>query len=96
MTMRDHLAVPVVRLEVEYMKHSILHAFAEHSAKIDTDVRAAVERFCTVENVRAIVGDAVDRALKAAIEEEINRFYRYGAGREFIKRAVAEKLDGKP
>ena len=86
-------SIPVVRLEVEYMKHAILQAFTEHTLKVDADVKAAVERFCRPENIQEIVGKAVDDTLKAVINDEIGNFYRDGAGREAIKRAVAKRLD---
>lgn len=87
-------SVPVVRLEVEYMKHAILHAFTEHTAKVDADVKAAVEKFCQPGNVARIVQDAVDRVLRDAINAEIEHFYRYGAGRDHLKEAVRKRLDG--
>ena len=70
--MRDN-SIPVVRLEVEYMKHTILHAFTEHSLKVDEDVKRAVDHFCRPENIQAIVKGAVDSVLKEAINSEIRR-----------------------
>lgn len=90
--MKDH-SIPVVRLEVEYMKHAILHAFTEHTLKVDQDVKAAVEHFCRPENVRAIVAQAVDSVLKDAIEGEIRDFFMYGAGREALAQAVKDRLN---
>ena len=92
--MNEH-SIPVVRLEVGYMKHAILHAFSQHSAQMDADVKRAVEHFCRPENVSAIVAKAVNDTLKRAIEEEIDRFYRYGAGQSFLREAVEKKLSGK-
>lgn len=90
--MRDE-SIPVVRLEVEYMKHAILHAFTAHTLKVDQDVRAAVEHFCRPENIQAIVKKAVDATLKHAIESEIEKFFLYGAGRSAIAEAVKKKLE---
>ena len=86
------MSVPVVRLEVGYMKHAILHAFTEYAAQIDVDVKSAVEKFCTPENVKTIIGKAVQDTLKSAIEDEIDKFFRYGAGRKFLAEAVKKKL----
>ena len=85
-------SIPVVRLEVQYMKHAILHAFTEHTLKVDADVKRAVENFCRPENVSAIVKDAVDSSLKEAIYSEIENFYRYGAGRAHVAEAVRKRL----
>lgn len=89
--MRDQ-SIPVVRLEVEYMKHAILHAFTEHTLKVDADVKRAVEHFCRPENIRSVASAAVDSVLKEVINAEIEKFYRYGAGREAIAQAVKESL----
>lgn len=91
--MRDVPSTPLVRLEVDYMKHSILHAFSEHQMKLDKDVKRAVERFCAPGNVTAIVNAEVERSLKSAIETEIHDFFAYGAGRHFIAAQVRKKLE---
>ena len=89
----DDLSIPVIRLEVSYMKHAILHAFSAHTLKVDASVKKAVEEFCTPENIETIVKRAVDTALNDAIKEEIRRFYEYGAGRAYIAEAVRERLE---
>lgn len=86
-------SIPVIRLEVEYMKHAILHAFTAHQLKIDTDLKEALERFCQPANIKAIVGKAVDQTLKNAIESEIENFFLYGAGRATIAEAVKKRLE---
>src|SRR5690242_10711855 len=90
---QDEMSIPVVRLEIEYMKHSILQAFTEYSAKVDADVREAVERFCAPGNVKVIINKAVEQTLKHAIEAEIEKFFQYGAGRHVIAEAVKTKLE---
>ena len=86
-------SIPVVRLEVEYMKHAILHAFTEHTMKVDEDVKRAVEYFCRPENIQAIVGKAVNDVLKSAIEDEIRNFFMYGAGKAALADAVKRRLE---
>lgn len=85
--------IPVIRLEVDYMKHAILHAFTAHQLQIDQDVKAALDRFCRPENIQAIVSKAVDSTLEHAIKSEIEKFYLYGAGRSVIAEAVKKRLE---
>ena len=92
--MRDEMSIPVVRLEVQYMKHAILSAFTDLQLKLDEDVKRAVDEFCAPGNVAAIIKRAVDASLKDAIESEIEKFYRYGAGRAAIAEAVQKRLYG--
>lgn len=86
--------IPVVRLEVEYMKQAILHAFMDRQLKLDEDVNRAVDEFCRPGNIAAIIKRAVDDSLKEAINSEIEKFYRYGAGRAAIADAVQKRLYG--
>ena len=50
--------VPIIRLEVERMKETIMMALADHSARIDADVQAAVDAYCTEGNVSAVVRES--------------------------------------
>lgn len=84
--------IPIIRLELESMKHSIYAAFSEHAASMDLDIKASVEAFCTPGNPKGIIKDQVDRVLKAAIEDEIKSFYAYGDGRKIIREAVQKRL----
>lgn len=86
------MAFPIVRLEVEHMKESILMAFTEREASLDEDLRAAVDAYCTPENIRRVIASAVGSTLDIVIREEVERFYRYGAGRRVVAEAVGAKL----
>lgn len=85
--------IPILRFEVEGMKHSMLLALSNHAVEMDKLIRDAVEQFCTEENLQRVLNEATNRCLKAAIDSEIEQFFRYGKGREAVKRAVAETLD---
>jgi hypothetical protein len=74
---------PVIRLEVQGMKHAIQIALSEHLIKMDMDIQSAIDRVCTPTNISAIVFDAAQN------------FYRYGDGREAIKEAVERQLKGE-
>jgi hypothetical protein len=86
---------PVIRLEVQGMKHAIQIALSEHLIKMDMDIQSAIDRVCTPTNISAIVFDAAQREIKAAIDQHIQNFYRYGDGREAIKEAVERQLKGE-
>jgi protein-disulfide isomerase-like protein with CxxC motif len=67
-------------------------AFSEQAAKMDEILQNEVARFCTKDNLRAIIANQVDETIKRAINDEINKFYTYGEGREAIRSAVIAKL----
>jgi hypothetical protein len=85
--------IPVIKIELEHMKHSILHAFSQHVADTDSMVKSAVEKFCTPENLQRILDNQVEAVLKAAIQEEVGTFFRYGDGRAFLRKAVTDQLE---
>ena len=84
--------IPIVRLEIQRMKHTICTALAEHSAKMDSDIQKAIEDFCTEENIDRVIREATYKILDCTIREEVEAFFRYGPGRNVIAAAVKEKL----
>ena len=82
----------MVRLTLERMEASILHAFSEYEVQLDDDIRRAVAEYCQPENIKRVIADHVKRSLDATIKEEVDRFYRYGKGREVVRRALEETI----
>lgn len=86
--------VPVLKLELSSMKHTVLMMLQEEALKLDGMLKDAVEHTCTESNLRAVVYQTVDREMKNAVSEEIQKFFRYsGAGRAAIREAVLEHLN---
>lgn len=83
---------PVLTLELSGMREALHFAFTEHQARLDEQVHAAIEAFCTPENLARVIDEKVNQVLKAAIHEEIQRFYTYGKGRDVIRAAVERRL----
>jgi len=89
--MSDHL--PIIKLQLQNMKHSIAHAFHAHHMTVDRDVQEAIERFCDAGHVKRIIEDEVSTAIEWALKEEVRAFFKYGGeGREVIRKAVRLKL----
>lgn len=86
-------SIPVVRLEVEYMKHSILHAFADYQVQVDEQVKRAVDAACTPDNLQRILNAEVKQEIERAIKSEVEHFFRYGSGKDAVRAAVLAVLD---
>ena len=85
--------VPIIRLEVERMKQTILAALPEHAAKMDASVQAAIEAYCTPENIEAVVRQAATEQLNAAVKEEVRNFFQWSQpGRQAVREAVMKHL----
>lgn len=85
--------IPIIRIEIEHMKASLLTAITEHNVQMDEYVRLAIDKFCDPDNLKKIVNAVVDRELEQAIAEEVVRFFRHGNGRQAIVEAVQKRLD---
>ena len=86
--------VPIIRLEVERMKQTILVALPQHAAAMDASVQEAIQAYCTPENIGAVVREAVKREMDAAVKEEVRQFFQgSAAGRQAVREAVTAHLD---
>ena len=86
--------IPIIRLEVERMKQTILHALPQHAAAMDASVQSAIEAYCTPQNIDSIVRQAATEALNAAVKEEVRSFFQYSQqGRQAVREAVMKHLN---
>lgn len=87
--------IPIIRLEIEGMKQTIIQAITQHTAMMDSDIQAAVDRICTPEYISSLVVDVAQKEMASAIEREIKAFYSYGEGYQAIREAVATMFTKK-
>ncbi len=88
------ITIPIIRLEVERMKQTILTALPEHAAAMDASVQAAIEAYCNAENIDAVVRKAATDALDAAVKEEVRNFFQWSQpGRRAVREAVINHLN---
>jgi len=87
------MSIPIIKLEIQGMKHTVLAALCEHAAKLDESIQKAVEEFCSEGNVDQIIRQEADRMIAAVLKEEVQSFFGWsGAGRRAIREAVQERL----
>jgi predicted methyltransferase MtxX (methanogen marker protein 4) len=88
------MAIPIIRLEVEGIKHTVEVALSEYSASMDADIQLAIADALTPEHVLSVVSSEVQKHMDAAIRTAVESFFRYnGSGAEFIKNAVHARLE---
>lgn len=85
-------SLPIIKLELQGMRHAVMHAFTRHQIEMDAHVQAAMDAYCSPENIKRVVDTAVAREIESAIQSEVEKFYKYGAGRKAVAAAVAEAL----
>ena len=84
--------VPIIRLEVQGMKHSLAVALTEYTLQFDETLQAAIEAYCTPENIERIITYETQKTLDTVIREEVKRWFVRGEGREVIRAAVEKRL----
>ena len=85
--------IPIIRLEVENMRHTLAVAMSEYTLKLDDMLQDAINAYCTPENIKAIVYEEAHRQLHSIIQHSVREWFVYSdEGQKLIKQAVAEKL----
>ncbi len=87
-----NLPIPIIRLEVESLRHSMVMALSEYTLQLDADLQTAVAAFCTPTNLKRIIESEADRVLEQVIREQVKAWFTQGEGRAVIKAAVEQKL----
>jgi hypothetical protein len=66
--------MPIVRLEIETLRHTILHAFNTHLDEIGELVKIEVEKICTEEYLKEEVKRQVGKVIPEIISMAINDY----------------------
>lgn len=92
---------PIVRIETEHLKQTLVKAFSEHLLKEDEDFTAAVDQALREFDFKREITDIARRVLRQQVEETIkNAMYTVfwdqevkGYLLEALKREIVERLD---
>lgn len=85
-----------IQLSIADMKMAIMHAFSEHTLAMDRDVRNAIEKFCSQENIAEVIEREVNNALGEIIADATRKFFQSVEIRKTISDAFIQHLkEGK-
>lgn len=84
--------MPIIKLEVEQMKHFMMVALSEYTTQIDETLKLSIEAYCTPENLQRVIGEEVQRTLNLVIREQVKNWFTFGEGHRVVKEAVEQKL----
>lgn len=88
------MSIPIIKLEISAMKQTLLTALMGHAARMDSDLRQAVEDYCNEGNITQVIRETAKREIDEAVKVEVQNFFRYtGPGRQAIRLAVQEHMD---
>lgn len=83
---------PIIRMEIQRMKHTMVTVLTEYQAKIDEDIRKAVEQYCTDDNIADLVNRYARDVIDSVVKEEVDKYFRYGTGRTTVTDQVRKML----
>lgn len=88
--------LPILRFEVERMKHIVTVALTQYATKMNSDIQRCVEEALDPAEIEKIISAEANRQIKLVIAEEIQRFFYYDeVGSKFIRDAVTERMREK-
>ncbi len=90
------MTTPIIRLELEGMRHSVLHAFMAHNTEIEGYVGEAlkktIENYNFLEEVRRFANAELHEAVKRAVVNAIGDILYNKDVQHAIKEAVIKAL----
>jgi hypothetical protein len=85
--------IPRVTLEVEHMKETITHAFANRALDYSSELKLAIDRACHPEVIQATIDKAAREAVTSAVENAVKRWWATSEeGQALIQQAITARL----
>jgi len=85
----DTSSVPIIKLELEGMKHRIMTHLGVHGSELGDIINAGIDRAIKSYDF----DDKVLSTVHEVLNTEIDNFLKYGGGRVVIREAVAKTLN---
>jgi len=85
--------IPRVTLEVEHMKQTIIHAFAERELDFSAELKLAIDRACHPDVIQATIDKAAREVVISTVEHAVKRWWATSEeGQALIQKAVTARL----
>jgi len=81
--------LPLIRLEIEEMKHAILHHFNLYQKDVSDTVKKEIEK--SIKEFDFV--NAVKKATEEILQSEIEAYFKYGEGFKMIQESIKETLN---
>ena len=86
--------VPIIKIEVEQMRHTILAAFAERTLNFSSELQLALDRACSPDAIQQTIDKAARDAVHTSIDTAVRRWWSTSeTAQELIKQAVTKRLE---
>ncbi len=89
-------SIPIIRLEVERMKQTIVTALTTQALQLDKDIQNAVEKYCTERNIADLIQRETERVLDEVIKEVEQHLAYLDAEIKRTEKLIREHIDKHP
>lgn len=86
------MELPRIRIEVERMRYQITHAFASHNEEIKQAVEDGLTKALSEYDFEGEIKKVSTEIITTTIKDSLLDYFRYGAGRETINKAVIDAI----
>jgi N12 class adenine-specific DNA methylase len=93
--MTEFQSMPIVRLEIESMKQTLMIAINQYLLNLDEQIKQAVEEACKPEKVQALLDEATARYLKEKVDEAVKYYLYVGEGKARILANIKQELEAE-
>jgi hypothetical protein len=77
---------------LEHLHLVIMAALRGKETQINTAIEAALDKYCTLDNVAQIISNEMHSVIDFALRSEIRRYFTEGEGHGALRLAIHEKL----
>lgn len=91
--MKTNLQQPMIHVEMEGIKHSVMHYFADHSDEMNAMVQETLAATLTEEWVKTQIQQAVNKTITNAINNLGDNYVLRTAVDAALGKALAEMID---
>ena len=84
---------PIIRLELDGMKASMMHMVSEKLIDLDADIKRLLDAELESGRIEEMLAKLVQEAVDASLRESVKSYFTYGAGHWTVKERAQEVLD---
>lgn len=85
--------IPIIRIEIEGIKHSLITAIIDHNKDMEQIVKAKLEKICTVEYMEALIEKELRDLIPKVIHDSFNDYSVIEGFRSMVIKEIMPKIN---
>ena len=80
--------MPIIKLELTHLKHNVMAHIVSHSDEVNKFIESSLDEILTSEHLKDHIHEQTRFAVKEAVTNSINNYFKYGDGKKIIADSV--------